>query len=85
MLILRTLLASLIHLLLAVKRLTDTLKQTIGNERHEVPNGEFLLLADDCPIQKSFKLFNQFAKSLTLIYGTLKISLDQYSVAVFKK
>jgi len=35
----------LIHLLLAVKRLSGTLKQTIGNEQDEVRNGEFLLSA----------------------------------------
>ena len=39
----------------------------------------------DNPIHKSFKLFNKYAESLTLIYGTLQFSLDQYAVAVESK
>jgi len=83
------LLACLIHpfsfIRLAVERLWSALKPTVQHEQHEVWSSEFLLLAAvRPPIHNSFKVFNQFATTLTLTYETLQFSLGRYSMAVSK-
>jgi len=77
-------LTHLTHLLLAVKRLSNTHKQTIKYERYGVRSGEFILLAAVRPLTtpSSAKAFNQFASTLTATYEALHFSLERYSLAV---